>query len=45
MTVAQVRAGFFALIRDVQAGEEIDITRNGRIVARLTPARGPHGQG
>jgi len=27
----------------VAAGEEVEITKHGRVVARLAPATGPHG--
>lgn len=42
ITVTEVKAKLLALLHDVEAGEEIDITRHGVTVARLTPARGPH---
>jgi prevent-host-death family protein len=32
---------FSRLLREAEDGEEITITRNGRSVARLVPARGP----
>lgn len=41
LTATQARAQFFALLRQVEAGEEIEITIRGRVVARLTPVRGP----
>lgn len=42
MTATDVKARILALLDDVEAGDEIEITRHGRIVARLAPARGPH---
>lgn len=31
-----------ALLDEVAAGEEVEITKHGRLVARLVPAGGPH---
>jgi prevent-host-death family protein len=42
MTATEVKAKFLALLDEVEAGEEIRITRRGRTVAKLTPATGPH---
>jgi prevent-host-death family protein len=42
MTATQVKAKLLALLDEVEAGEEIEITRHGLTVAKLTPARGPH---
>ena len=42
MTATDVKARILALLDEVEAGEEIEITRHGRTVARLAPARGPH---
>jgi prevent-host-death family protein len=42
LTATEVKAKLLALLNDVEAGEEIDITRHGVTVARLAPARGPH---
>lgn len=42
MTATEVKAKLLALLDDVENGEEIEITRHGLTVARLTPARGPH---
>ena len=42
LTATEVKAQFFALLDDVQQGEEIIITRGGRVIARLAPARGRH---
>ena len=42
LTATEAKAKLLALLDDVSAGEEIEITKHGRIVARLVPARGPH---
>jgi prevent-host-death family protein len=42
MTITEVKAKLLAVIDDVEKGEEIEITRHGLTVARLSPARGPH---
>lgn len=42
MTATEAKARLLALLDDVEAGDEIEITRHGRTVARLAPARGPH---
>lgn len=42
MTATEVKAKLLALLDEVEAGEEIEITRHGITVARLAPARGPH---
>jgi prevent-host-death family protein len=42
MTAIEVKAKLLALLDEVERGEEIEITRHGRVVARLAPARGPH---
>ena len=42
MTATDVKARILALLDEVEAGDEIEITRHGRVVARLAPARGPH---
>ena len=41
MTATEVKAKILALLDEVAAGSEIEITKHGRIVARLVPARGP----
>ena len=41
INATQAKATFLALLDDVADGEEIEITRHGRTVARLVPARGP----
>lgn len=42
MTITEVKARILSLVNEVAAGEEIEITRHGRPVARLSAARGPH---
>ena len=42
VTATEAKAKFLAILKDVEAGEEIEITKRGRTVARLSPARGPH---
>ena len=41
ITVDEAIANFFSLLGEVEPGEEIEITRKGRSVARLSPVRGP----
>jgi prevent-host-death family protein len=41
MTVTEVKAKILGLLDDVAAGEEIEITKHGRMVAKLVPAQGP----
>jgi prevent-host-death family protein len=41
LTATQVKAGILALLDEVAAGEEIEITKHGRTIARLVPAHGP----
>lgn len=41
MTATEVKATILALLDQVAAGDEIQITKHGRIVARLVPATGP----
>jgi prevent-host-death family protein len=40
VTATEAKAHTLALLDDVEAGEEVEITRHGRLVARLLPARG-----
>jgi prevent-host-death family protein len=42
MTATEVKARILALLDDVAEGEEIEITKRGRPVARLVPVRGRH---
>ena len=41
VTATQAKAQILALLDDVASGDEIEITKHGRTVARLVPARGP----
>ena len=41
VTASDAKARFLALLDEVEAGEEIEITRHGRTVARIVPASGP----
>ena len=41
LTATQVKAQILSLLNDVAGGEEIEITKHGRTVARLVPAAGP----
>ena len=41
MTATEVKAKILALLDLVSSGEEIEITKHGRLVARLVPAAGP----
>ena len=43
MTATEVKARILAVLDEVAAGEEVEITKHGRPVARLVPAPGPHG--
>jgi len=42
VTATEAKAKILSLLDDVAAGEEVEITRRGRTVARLVPATGPH---
>ena len=42
MTATELKAKILAVLDDVAAGEEVEITKHGRTVARLIPATGPH---
>jgi prevent-host-death family protein len=42
VTATAAKANILRLLDEVAAGEEIEITRHGRPVARLVPASGPH---
>lgn len=42
MTATEAKAKILSLLDDVAAGQEVEITKRGRIVARLVPAGGPH---
>lgn len=42
MTATETKAKILSLLDEVAAGQEVEITKHGRIVARLVPATGPH---
>jgi prevent-host-death family protein len=42
MTATEAKARILGLLDEVEAGEEVEITRHGRTVARIVPATGPH---
>ena len=42
MTATEAKAKILSLLDEVAAGEEVEITKHGRTVARLVPATGPH---
>ncbi len=41
MTATEAKAKILALLDQVSSGEEVEITKHGRLVARLVPATGP----
>jgi prevent-host-death family protein len=41
LSATETKAKILALLDEVAAGEEIEITKHGRTVARLVPAGGP----
>ncbi len=42
LTATEVKAKILSLLDEVAAGQEVEITKRGRTVARLVPASGPH---
>lgn len=42
LTATEAKAKILSLLDRVASGEEIEITKRGRTVARLVPATGPH---
>ena len=42
LTATEAKAKILALLDEVAAGDEVEITKRGRTVARLVPANGPH---
>jgi prevent-host-death family protein len=42
VTATEAKARILALLDEVASGEVVEITKRGRVVARLVPARGPH---
>lgn len=43
MTATELKAQLLAVLDSVAAGEQVEITKRGKAVARLVPTRGPHG--
>jgi prevent-host-death family protein len=41
MTATELKARLLAVLDDVADGDEVEITKHGRTIARLVPARGP----
>ena len=42
VTASDAKAKLLALLDDAAAGEDVEITKHGRTVARLVPATGAH---
>ncbi len=42
VTATEAKAKILSLLDDVASGQDVEITRHGRTVARLIPAVGPH---
>lgn len=42
MTATELKSRILALLDEVAQGEAIEITKHGRTIARLVPAKGPH---
>jgi prevent-host-death family protein len=42
MTATELKSRILALLDEVAEGDEIEITKHGRTIARLVPAQGPH---
>jgi prevent-host-death family protein len=42
VTATEAKAKILALLDDVASGEEVEITKHGRVVARLVPGTAPH---
>ena len=42
MTATEAKAKILSLLDEVAAGQEVEVTKRGRTVARLVPAGGPH---
>ena len=41
VTATQAKAQLLALLEEVSSGDEVEITKHGRTIALLVPARGP----
>jgi prevent-host-death family protein len=42
LTATEAKARILALLDEVEGGDEVEITKHGRTVARLVPASGPN---
>jgi len=42
VTATEAKAKILSLLDEVASGQDVEITRHGRTVARLVPAAGPH---
>jgi prevent-host-death family protein len=42
VTATEAKARLLQLLDQVESGERIEITRHGRTIARIEPAKGPH---
>ena len=42
MTATEAKARILSLLDEVAAGQEVEVIKHGRTVARLVPAGGPH---
>jgi prevent-host-death family protein len=42
VTATHAKAHLLSLLDEVQGGESVEITRHGRVIARIVPARGAH---
>lgn len=42
MTATELKARILAVLDEVRAGDEVEITKHGAVVARLVPATGGH---
>jgi prevent-host-death family protein len=45
MTATYAKARILAILDEVAAGDEVEITKHGRVVARIVPATGPQSLG
>jgi prevent-host-death family protein len=41
MTITTAKARLLAIVDEVEQGAEVELTRHGRVVARLVPPKGP----
>lgn len=42
VTATEAKAKILSLLDEVESGQDVEITRHGRPVARIVPATGPH---